>query len=86
MQSDGNLVLYQNGVAALWNTGSEGKLGYVAVMQTDGNFVLYDRRAKALWNSGTYGHPGARLEVQTDGNLVVYTGSTPIWASHTGGK
>lgn len=86
MQSDGNLVLYKNGVGALWNTGSEGKLGYVAVMQSDGNFVLYDRHAKPLWFSRTYGHPGARLEVQTDGNLVVYSGNTPIWASHTNGK
>ena len=86
MQTDGNLVLYHNGVGALWATGTNGKDGHVAVMQTDGNFVLYDPHSHALWASGTYGHGGADLALQDDGNLVVYAGSKPLWASHTNGR
>jgi hypothetical protein len=86
MQTDGNLVLYHNGVGALWATGTNGKNGFNAIMQTDGNFVLYDTHDHPLWASYTYGHGGAEVAVQEDGNLVVYQGSTPLWASHTNGK
>lgn len=79
MQADGNLVLYQNGVAALWATNV---YGTVAVMQGDGNFVVYDG-GTAVWTSGTSGNPGANLAVQTDGNLVIYGGSGALWNSGT---
>ncbi len=87
MQTDGNLVLYHNGVGALWATGTNGKSGYNMVMQGDGNFVLYDTKNHPLWASGTNGHGGATLAVQEDGNLVVYApGGHPLWASGTNGK
>jgi hypothetical protein len=82
MQGDGNLVLYQGGVA-LWNTRTNGRGGARAVQQGDGNFVLYTAGNTALWNSGTQGHGGAWLALQNDGNLVVYSGSTALWSSHT---
>ncbi|XXY51821.1 cellulase family glycosylhydrolase [Sorangium sp. So ce269] len=84
MQSDGNLVLYQRNVAALWSTATNGKGGHRAVMQTDGNFVLYKSDGTAIWNSGTWNHPGASLTVRSDGNLVVSssTGHT-LWSSGT---
>jgi hypothetical protein len=83
MQTDGNLVLYEEG-HALWATGTNGKLGYFMVMQGDGNFVLYDIHDKPLWASGTNGHDGSTLAVQDDGNLVVYEpGGHPAWASNT---
>jgi GH25 family lysozyme M1 (1,4-beta-N-acetylmuramidase) len=82
MQTDGNLVLYDQGVA-LWATGTYGTDGDVAVMQTDGNFVLYGKTSNALWSSGTYGHGGSTLAVQTDGNLVVYDAGKALWASGT---
>ena len=83
MQGDGNLVLYQNGVGALWWTGTNS--GQAAVMQTDGNFVLYSA-SQALWSSNSWGHPGATLAIQNDGNLVVYSGGIPLWNSQTGGR
>jgi GH25 family lysozyme M1 (1,4-beta-N-acetylmuramidase) len=87
MQDDGNLVLYHNGVGAIWATMTNGKNGYNAVMQTDGNFVLYDTQNHPLWASGTSGDGGSSLAVQDDGNLVVYApGSKPVWASNTDGK
>jgi hypothetical protein len=86
MQTDGNLVLYHNGVGAIWATATNGKGGHTAAMQTDGNFVLYTAGGTALWSSGTWGHSEAYLKVQDDGNLVVYVGSKALWASHTNGK
>jgi hypothetical protein len=86
MQDDGNLVLYHEGVGAIWASNTYHHDGFNAVMQSDGNFVLYNTNDKALWASGTYGHGGAHLAVQTDGNLVVYLGGTALWASHTNGK
>ena len=87
MQTDGNLVLYHNGVGALWATGTNGKGGHTAIMQGDGNFVLYNAADHPLWNSVTEGHPGAWLDVQDDGNLVVYApGGAPLWNTQTNGK
>lgn len=54
-------------------------------MQSDGNLVLYSPNGSAVWASGTGGHPGAHLTMQNDGNLVIYSGSTPLWATNTGG-
>ena len=83
MQTDGNLVLYSDGVA-LWATGTNGK-GDVVVMQPDGNLVLYSDHSRALFASGTAGHAGAHLQIQDDGNAVVYDGGKAVWASNTGG-
>jgi hypothetical protein len=84
MQGDANLVMYRQGGAARWATGTDGKAFGRLDMQTDGNLVMYDPAGKALWASGTSGHPGARLVLQTDGNLVIYSPTgTPLWASGT---
>jgi hypothetical protein len=86
MQGDGNLVLYQGGIAggtAIWATGTDGKAGYGMWMQNDGNFVLYSE-TQALWASNTDGTPGSYLRIQDDGNLVVYAAAgNPLWASNT---
>ncbi len=84
MQDDGNLVLYQTGVGALWHTATHGTGASWAVMQDDGNFVVYDDVGTARWHSRTHGYPGSVLVVQDDGNLVVYspTGAA-LWVSHT---
>ncbi len=84
MQTDGNLVLYRNGVGAMWASNTAGSDGYAAIMQGDGNFVLYGHHSNALWNSVTEGHAGASLAVQEDGNMVVYApGPKAVWASNT---
>lgn len=83
IQGDGNLVLYQNGVRALWANyvfGSNHRLA----MQGDGNLVVYNGSNQAVWHTGTWGHNGAYLAVQNDGNAVVYTPSgQPLWNSQT---
>jgi hypothetical protein len=72
MQSDGNLVTYNQYNYALWATNAFGSGNY-AVMQTDGNFVVYNYLDSPVWASNTV-TSGARnlVRQQTDGNLVVY--------------
>ncbi len=82
MQSDGNLVIYDEFGRARWSTGTVGQ-GWRAVFQEDGNFVVYTASGRAVWSSRTAGHPGSRLAVQDDGNVVIYDGSQAIWSSRT---
>jgi hypothetical protein len=84
MQDDGNVVLYQNGVGALWHTSTHGTRASSAVMQEDGNFVVYDDAGTPLWHTGTHRNDGSVLVVQDDGNLVIYSpAGGALWASHT---
>ncbi|MER8186558.1 hypothetical protein [Kitasatospora sp. NPDC094015] len=82
MQSDGDLVIYDEFGRVRWSTGTAGR-GRTARFQQDGNFVVYSGAGRAEWSSGTYGHPGARLVVQDDGNVVIYDQGQPVWATGT---
>jgi hypothetical protein len=88
MQTDGNLVLYQTGVGALWAThtslpGNQGA-NHIAVMQTDGNLVVYNANSQPRWGSGTWGRNGALLALHNDGNLVIYSHlGEVLWTSNT---
>jgi hypothetical protein len=82
-QTDGNLVLYQGGVGAIWNIWINTSPGW-APMQYDGNFVTYNSAGQPYWNSATWNSPGAWLIVQNDGNVVIYnTNGAWIWQTHT---
>ena len=83
MQTDGNLVLYQLGVAALWATGTSGP-NFYAVFQTDGNLVVYTSGNSPVWSSATGGNTRAYLSVQNDGNTNIYNGAGQvIWSTNT---
>jgi streptogrisin C len=85
MQGDGNLVLYQNGVGALWASSTRVP-GTVVIMQGDGNLVEYGPRGGVRFATGTQDHPGATLAVQGDGNVVVYgPAGHALWATNTAG-
>ena len=72
-QSDGNVVLYDDGGnGAVWATGTGGVAGGHLLMQPDGNLVMYDAQGAARWASNTSGHAGAWVYLQPDGNLVIY--------------
>ena len=82
-QGDSNLVLYRNGVGAMWDATTRGTSADRVIMQGDGNLVLY-RAGTAIWASGTNGFANATLVVQTDGNLVIYSkDNVAIWNSGT---
>jgi hypothetical protein len=86
MQTDGNLVLYDQNMKPLWDTGTSGiPVAYVS-LQGDGNLVLYSQSGRPVWNSNTVGNSGDNLTIQQDGNLVIYSsGDTPLWDTGTNG-
>ncbi len=86
MQTDGNLVLYQNGVGAIWASRTSSAGSTIAAMQDDGNLVVYSAQGVPLWSSGTNGSVGARLVVQDDGNAVLYANGRAVWNSGTSGR
>ncbi|KAM0953375.1 putative bulb-type lectin domain-containing protein [Dioscorea sansibarensis] len=82
MQSDCNLVEYENG-SPIWasNTGGLGRNCYV-ILQSDGNLVIYDNNNRAVWASNTNVGPGNYvLILQKDRNVVIYGGA--LWATNT---
>lgn len=84
MQTDGNLVLYDEAQnhKAVWAIDKFGANNR-AVMQADGNLVVYSG-SNALWSSRTDGKTGAQLVLQDDGNLVIKQGSTVVWDRKAG--
>jgi hypothetical protein len=81
-QSDGNVVLYQQGVAR-WSSRTAGRSTGALVMQGDGNLVLYGPFLNAVWSSRTPGLPNAFLAVQDDGNMVLSSNGQPRWSTGT---
>ena len=87
MQTDGNLVLYNQALAvghrAIWQTHTFSAGDHLVMQASDGNLVIYDGSGHAVWQAHTYPHPGDHLVVQDDGNVVVYAGSTALWSTGT---
>ncbi len=82
LQNDGNFVLYQNGVGAIWHTSTQGNPGARMVMQGEGNLAIYRTNGTAAWATMTFGG-GHVLVMQNDGNLVMYGAGGAKWASNT---
>jgi hypothetical protein len=80
-ESGGNLVIYRNDGAVIWNTATYGKGTARATMQEDGNFVLSAADGTVIWTTQTGGHPGAYAQIQSNGAFVVCQG-TPLWARY----
>lgn len=94
MQTDGNLVLYNNnapgGPGPLWQSletpvgnSSSNKngieAGSTAVVSQNGVFgVWYPNQNTTQWATFTSGYPGAYVAVQNDGNLVLYSSSAAV--------
>ncbi|KAJ4781938.1 Mannose-binding lectin [Rhynchospora pubera] len=80
MQTDCNLVLYDNG-RPVWasNTYNRGN-SCTLRMQTDGNLVIYDGNNSPIWATNTGGQQGNYvLVLQRDRNVVIYGGA--IWGA-----
>ncbi|MEU9188394.1 protein kinase [Streptomyces sp. NPDC048484] len=71
MQTDGNLVSYDENDKPLWESVTSGE-NYKAVFQEDGNLVVYTADDKPVWATNT-GYPdgGAVLELRADGNFAI---------------
>ena len=82
MQTDGNLVLYDQDGTAHWASQTSGE-GNTAVFQADGNLVVYNAQTQPVWASNTGGTAGATLKVLEDGNMVIATDSGVVWQTNT---
>jgi DNA-binding beta-propeller fold protein YncE len=82
MQTDGNLVLYNQAKQWLWSSQTSSK-GAEAAFQTDGNLVVYSTAKKALWASGTKATASAVLEMGNTGDLVIKSSASgaELWSS-----
>lgn len=65
MQSDGNLVLYNQSNVALWSSQTPGNPGARLVLQTDGNMVIYSTTNAALWATYSISNPNHLSNVNT---------------------
>lgn len=81
MQSDCNLVLYED-QTAIWASGTDGQgSDCYLTMQRDGNLVVYSGE-RAVWASNTDKEDGNYICVlQRDRNVVIY--SNPLWSTGT---
>ena len=73
MQTDGNLVLYNDGNAAhgkrvCWASNTQYN-GYYATYQSDGNFVVYNRAGLPTWASHTQNDGGTTTNISKWGQL-----------------
>ena len=83
MQTDGNLVLYDENGTPRWASNTVGR-GAFMVFQSDGNLVVYNSSGGAVWASGTCCHSNYNFAVQSDGNLVIYDSGWDVhWATNT---
>jgi hypothetical protein len=85
MQTDGNLVLYQSGVGALWASNTWGSPATSAVLSPAGQLVVtiypwntpVGGPGQYFASSGAVGDGWPWLSVQDDGNVVVYVSRSP---------
>jgi hypothetical protein len=86
-QTDGNLVIYQNG-NALWATGTnttDNDAGHCDFRK--GNFVMLNSSGNQVWSTGLTGScagnsAGNYLAMQDDGNLVLFKSpGVPLWTA-----
>lgn len=82
--SDGNLVLYEDGSAPLWHIGPYRDAASL-INQVDGNLVLVRRDGTPLWAAGTAGSGTLTLYVFDDGNLALLDAREKrVWETDTG--
>ena len=82
LQTDGNLVLYNQSDVAIWASGTAGDSVEYLDMQTDGNLVIYGTNGQALWNSQTSGKGSASLDIGENGSVYLqYSWGSLMWNS-----
>ncbi len=88
MQTDGNLVVYNNTKGrAIWQSHTAGSVGTAAILRPDGSFGIFGKAWDSVWSPGATLDPKAELHLQDDGNLVLYSEKGKVlWATWTQGK
>ncbi|MFE9837572.1 mannose-binding protein [Streptomyces sp. NPDC005551] len=80
MQTDGNLVVYNEDNKAIWASMTFGA-NHRAIFQEDGNLVIHNGDDRPIWASRTHGHANAQLVLRADGKVVVLHNGGVIWST-----
>ncbi|MFH9584541.1 mannose-binding protein [Streptomyces luteogriseus] len=80
MQTDGNLVVYNEHGKPTWASMTFGK-NHRAIFQADGNLVIHNGDDRPIWASKTHGNEGARMVLRTDGKVVIQNQGRVIWST-----
>jgi hypothetical protein len=86
MQSDGNLVLYKNGIATWSSNTSIGQGIYKAEITPSGQLIIMNNNGNYIWSTSPADPRKApfSLVCQDDGNVVIYAQANstyePVWS------
>lgn len=80
MQTDGNLVVYNELDKPIWASMTFGQ-NHRAIFQGDGNLVIHNGDDRPIWASKTHGHEGAQLVLRADGKVVIIYNGQVIWST-----
>ncbi|MGW7202994.1 mannose-binding protein [Streptomyces sp. NPDC054837] len=80
MQTDGNLVVYNEQGKPTWASMTFGA-NHRAIFQQDGNLVIHNGDDRPIWASQTWGHEGAQLVLRADAKVVIVQNGGVIWST-----
>ena len=80
MQSDGNLVVYNEKNKPVWASMTFGS-NHRAIFQQDGNLVIHNGDDRPIWASRSHGHENAQLVLRADGKVVILHNGGVIWST-----
>ncbi|MEU9350788.1 mannose-binding protein [Streptomyces griseoloalbus] len=80
MQTDGNLVVYNEERKPIWASMTFGQ-NHRAIFQNDGNLVIHNGDDRPIWGAGSYGHEGAKLVLRADAKVVVVHNGNVVWST-----
>ncbi|WP_349637010.1 mannose-binding protein [Streptomyces sp. 378] len=80
MQTDGNLVVYNEKDKPIWASMTFGQ-NHRAIFQGDGNLVIHNAADRPIWASRSHGHGGARLVLRADAKVVIVHNGAVIWST-----
>ncbi|MFD7437541.1 mannose-binding protein [Streptomyces sp. NPDC059861] len=80
MQTDGNLVVYNEDDKPLWASMTFGS-NHRAIFQQDGNLVIHNGDDRPVWASRSHGNDGAQLVLQADAKVVIVHNGRVVWST-----
>ncbi|MGW1539837.1 mannose-binding protein [Streptomyces sp. NPDC002309] len=80
MQTDGNLVVYNEDDKPLWASMTFGG-NHRAIFQQDGNLVIHNGDDRPIWASRSHGNDGARLVLRADAKVVIVHDGRVVWST-----
>ncbi|MFD5571690.1 mannose-binding protein [Streptomyces cadmiisoli] len=80
MQTDGNLVVYNEQGKPVWASMTFGE-NHRAIFQTDGNLVIHNAADRPIWASRSHGNEGAQLVLRSDAEVVIVHNGRVVWST-----